>query len=209
MSTVGELKTDVRSWTARDDLTDAVFAVAFRTLEAELARKVRVRAMETRATLTATSETVPLPSDYVEMISLTRDNEQGAGLVFTTATRLRKSPYREETGAPLLVAIEGSNILVYPAATSGDTFDLDLTYFARFAALDATSDTDSNWLTINVYDLMLYGLLMHIARYFRDKPLEADNRNSFLEALESLTESDLWSRFAGEPLEALGPVLEH
>lgn len=208
MSTVGSLKTDVRSWTARDDLTDGVFAVAFRTLEAELARKVRVRAMETRDTLTATSSTVALPSDYLEMISLTRDNEQGAALEFTTATRLRKHPYRTLTGAPILVAIEGSNILVYPAATASDTFDLLITYFARFTALDATDDVDSNWLTINVYDMMFYGLLKHIGAYLRDKVLEADNTAKFEEALASLVESDLWSRFAGEPLETLGPVLE-
>lgn len=206
MSTVGDLKTDVRAWTARDDLTDEVFAAALRALESELARKVRVRAMESSDTLTATAATVALPSDFLEAISITRDQENARAMRFTTATRIRAHPYRDLDGQPILVAIEGDNLVLYPTPTASGPVTINLIYFARFTALDATDNTDTNWLTANVHDLMFYGLMKHLGAYLRDKGLEAENTAKFEEALESLVESDVWSRFAGEPLEALGPV---
>lgn len=198
MTTFGALKADVRTWTNRDDLTDPVLASVLRLAEAEIARHVRVREQETRATLNATGATVALPADFLEAVSITRDNVSPTLKLVSTQV-IRATSIRSLTGPPALVAIEGSNLVLAPQATVSDPVDILLTYFARFAAL--VNDTDSNWLTINAFDLVFYAMMKHTGFFLRDETMKAEYGGMFREALDELRASDVWSRYSGEPVE--------
>lgn len=149
-TTYAELQTAIASWLARDDLTSNIpdFITLF---EAQAARKLRVRPMETTATLTPSSGTAALPTGYLGHRRLTWTGSPLAELMYVHPTYLRALYPTTPSGTPAHFTIEAGNILVRPTS---DT-NLELLYYAKTGALSSALQ----WLFNNHPDAYLYGSL--------------------------------------------------
>jgi hypothetical protein len=159
-STYSDLKTNMADWLARDDLTSNLdnFITLF---ESAINRKLfRVRQKETTATLTPSSGTVALPSDYLSAIRLTWTGSPRIDLDYVHPSYLQMIYPTSPTDVPRIYTIEGSNILVRPV---NDTA-LELLYNQKTAALSGSL----NWLYTNYPDVYLAGSLVEAYQYLKD-----------------------------------------
>lgn len=165
MTTHIQLKNDIDSWLARNDISGGSDVAQIVTMcEAELARTVRVVDQLTTSTLTASSRNTALPSDYLSMRSVTLDVTDGRTLEYMTSDVIRESNIWDASGNPRAYTIEGSNLVLAPAPSSSLT--VDIVYWKRYAALSADSDT--NWILTNHYDLYLFCALKNASTLLQD-----------------------------------------
>jgi hypothetical protein len=160
ISTYAELQTAVGDWLARSDLTSNIpdFITLF---EAEACRKLRVRPAETTATLTPSSGSASLPSDFLGVRRLTWDGSVAIDLSYVTPSELQSRYPDAADGVPAVYTIEGGTIRIRPI----DDEDLILVYRAKTAAVSGTL----NWLFTNHPDAYLFGALCEAYMFDKDE----------------------------------------
>jgi hypothetical protein len=156
--TYANLKSDVAAWMRRSDLT-AVIPSLVALAEQEIFRThvypLRVREMETEATLTITSSAATVPSNYVEAKSLRLTDTD-------TSLLLYRIPERWTSDSDGFFTVVGSEIRVPSSVTS----NAKLVYMAQPAALSADSDTSS--VLDTYYGLYLSATLKYASTYTKD-----------------------------------------
>jgi hypothetical protein len=166
IATYSDLQTSVANWLKRSDLTSII--PDFITLaEARIARDLRLRRQVTNTALStvAGTQTVTLPSDFLEMenITLTNTTPPAALSVVTPEIMDRKFPSGYANGQPVVYTIVGDAIQLGPTPDAVYTVSLD--YYQRFAAL---STTPINWLLTNHPGVYLFGALAEGAPYLME-----------------------------------------
>jgi hypothetical protein len=166
IATYSDLQTSVANWLKRSDLTSII--PDFITLaEARISRDLRLRRQVTNTTLStvAGTQTVTLPSDFLEMenITLTNTTPPAALSVVTPEILDRKFPSGYANGQPVVYTIVGDAIQFGPTPDAVYTVSLD--YYQRFAAL---STTPTNWLLTNHPGVYLFGALAEGAPYLME-----------------------------------------
>jgi hypothetical protein len=171
LATYSDLQTSIAGWLNRSDLT-AVIPDFVTLAEGKIARDLRIRKQVVNTTLTtvAGTQTVSLPSDFLELenISLTSTSPPGALSVVTPEIMDRKYPAGYGTGQPVVYALVADTIQFGPTPDAAYTVSLD--YYQRFAAL---SVTPTNWLLTNYPSIYLFGALAEAASYLMDEPRAA------------------------------------
>jgi len=168
IATYSDLQTSVANWLKRSDLTSII--PDFITLaEARIARDLRLRRQVTNTALStvAGTQTVTLPSDFLEMenITLTNTTPPAALSVVTPEIMDRKFPANYANGQPVVYTIVGDAIQLGPTPDAVYTVSLD--YYQRFAAL---STTPTNWLLTNHPGVYLFAALAEASGYvFNDE----------------------------------------
>lgn len=149
-TTYNELLTSIATWLARDDLTANIpdFVTLF---EAEAARRLGVRPMELTTTLTPSSGSVALPTDFLGVRRLTWTGSTRVDLTYQHPTYIQSMYPTTPQGTPLDYTIEGGNILIRPT----DATALELVYHATNAAVSSSL----NWLFTSHPDVYLFGSL--------------------------------------------------
>jgi hypothetical protein len=160
LASYSDLQSAIASWLARDDLTANI--PDFITLaEAGFARRLfRVRQQETLATLTPSSGTVALPSDYLSARRLTWTGSPRIELEYVHPSILQATYPTTPSDIPRIYTIEGGNILIRPV----DDTVLELLYDAKNSALSA----QLNWLYQNFPDVYLHASLVEAFLFLRD-----------------------------------------
>jgi len=158
-TTYADLQTDIASWLARDDLTDNIpdFITLF---EAVAARKMKVRLQQVRVTLTPSSGSVALPSDYLSWIRLTWTGSLRRDLQYAHPSYIQEHYPDNPSANPNYFTIEGSTITVAPS----DDTALDFLYNQKTAAVS----TALNWIWTNHPDLYLAGAMFEAAKFTKD-----------------------------------------
>lgn len=160
-STKAELRTSIKAWSKRTELTDAQIDDFIVLFEADVARRLRVRAMENRdSAFTISSELTALPTGYRAMRSIFLDASPANPLRLISPETALDSYDRASTGQPVAYYIEGSNFVAVPAPDGSYTGVM--TYYK---ALDALTDSVTNWLFTNHPDCYLFGALAHTAPF--------------------------------------------
>ncbi len=200
--TLATLKTDVATWMARTDLTDAQIELAVRLCEAKFTygygdtlKPLRVRAMETAATLSIASDTVALPTDYLGMRSIYIDYTPKVSPKYVEASVLRETWPDNASGMPVNYTIEGENIVFGPAPD--DTYSAPIIYYKKFDAL--SDDADTNWALQNRPDIYLYGVMAEL-EVMLDGPNFDKWFGQFAAAVAATNAQDKADRFAGSAL---------
>jgi len=165
LATYTDLLAAVASWADRTDLTSVIpdFVTA---AESRINRDLRVRRMVTNTTLTTTSgtQTLALPTDYLEAENLTLSGTSppGALSVITPELMDRKYPANYQTGQPVVYTTVGSNLILGP--TPDGAYALSLDYYQRLGL--ASSST--NW--VMTYNPMVYlaGSMCELGMYLGD-----------------------------------------
>lgn len=149
-SSYTDLQNAIASWLARDDL--AAYIPDFITLfEAYAARRLKVRPMETTATLTPSSGSVALPTDYLGWIRATVNGDVQIDMEYVHPSYLKKLYPSTISDTPRFFTIEGGAI----KTASSDTNTIDFLYYAKNTSVSSSL----NWLFNNHPDAYLFGSL--------------------------------------------------
>lgn len=156
--TFADLKTDIAAWMRRSDLTTVIpsfVSLAEQEIYRIHANPLRVREMETEATLTITNSVATVPTDYLEAKSLKLDDVSESLLLF-------KVPEQWTSKSIGFFTVIGSEIRVPSSVTS----DAKLVYTAQPAAL--VGDADTNAVLDAFYGCYLSAALKYASTYIKD-----------------------------------------
>lgn len=182
LATYADLQTSIGNYLHRADLTSQI--PDFITLaEAKLNSRLRLRAMEQRAT-GSVAATVAVPTRFAEVISLTVTN---GGNTYPVSY-LPTSKLQGESSDTFYYSIIGDNFYFEPVG-SGITYVLH--YFQKFAALS----TGVNWLLTNAPGVYLYASLLEAAPYIGNDQRLATWGKLLEDAIDHLEREDRNARY--------------
>ena len=181
--TYAELKTNIANFLNRSDLTSQLDFFIDAT-EAEFNRRLRVKDMIKRATATADSQYLSLPTDWLEAINVQLDGNNFTPLMQQSIESLdiyRKS-VDNVSNQPVYYALVDNTIELAP--TPDTSYTLQLTYYGT---IDALSDSNtSNFISNSYPDAYLYGALKHASIYLMEDDRVALFTQQFEKALEEM-----------------------
>jgi hypothetical protein len=157
------LKQAVENWLERDDLTNRIpefIALA----EDRIAQDLRVQAMETTGDLTISSQTIAVPTGFLEVRRLYLESDTDKPLDFMSPSVFWARNAVNESRKPEIFTLEGTNFVFAPSPET--TYTGKLLYYKRFDALSANADT--NWILTNARGLLLYGALLEAYTFLED-----------------------------------------
>jgi len=184
LGTYSELQAAIIAWAMRSGDTDFAAQVPdFVVLcEARLNRILRVREMETTATLTLASDgTASLPADYLAFRDVTALGYSPARSLDAVSPDYAVDEHPFDGEAPQHFSITGSTLRTHPKGSG----TVRLRYFQAIPALAANA---TNWLLSKSPGVYLYGSLLEAAPYMFD-----DSRMQVWSAMFDKAVSDLVS----------------
>jgi len=181
--TYAELKTNIANFLNRSDLTGQLDFFIDAT-EAEFNRRLRVKDMIKRATATADSQYLSLPTNWLEAINVQIDSNEFTPLFQQSIESL--DVYRKSINnignQPVYYALVDNTIELAP--TPDTSYTLQLTYYGT---IDALSDSNTtNFISIGYPDAYLYGALKHASIYLMEDDRVALFTQQFEKALEEM-----------------------
>lgn len=196
LDTYAELQSAVADFLDRQDLT-AVIPTFISLAEADINRKLRDWRMETRTTLSASSQYTALPTNWLETIRLqVTGGTSEIQLASQGALAEMRAAINDQTGKPTHYAFTGGQLELFP--TPDQAYDLDLVYVAKVPAL--SNAATSNWLLTTAPDVYLYGALMQSAPYLKDDARTAIWAGLYAEAIGGLNATSERARYSGANL---------
>jgi|TARA_A200000113_G_C8751179_1_gene317926 hypothetical protein len=179
--TYDDLKTQIADFLNRSDLTSKLDFFIDAT-EGELNRRLRTKDMVVRATATADSQYLSLPTDWLEAINIEITSGDFTPLLQQSIESL--DVYRKAndntSGQPVFFSIVDKTLELAP--TPDTSYTLQLTYYASIAALSSTNTT--NFVSTGHPDVYLYGCLKHASIYL----MEDERVNMFSQLFEKALE---------------------
>lgn len=164
------LRLRIKDLLNRSDLTDDVANTFIDQAVQRIQRQLRSPMNEKLGTFIINQEypEFGLPSEFLELISLTYFNDQGeiaSVLERVPITTLEdKKRVSDVTGVPKFYARKHLDILLYPVPSTGS---MEIYYYAEFPDIDEVNP--ENVLTEVAPDLVIYGALSFAADYFIDE----------------------------------------
>ena len=188
-----DLQNGVINWLDRSDLSSRV--PEFITLaEDTLNKRLRIRAMENRATATINSEYSSLPTGFLEMRNFQLNTSPKQTLRFVTPEYIDTFWAGSTTGKPVVYTFIGGEIQVAPSPDGSYTAEMD--YYKKW---DIATDT-TNWLLTNAPSAYLYGSLLQAEPFLKnDKRIPVWERR-FETSLADIEMADKRERWSGNSL---------
>lgn len=184
----GTLKTRIEALIGR-----APADVCYELTTADINQEMRLRVMEATTTI-AEAETISLPSDFLELVSVYRDVDPRTTLRVTTPQNLHKG--HQTSGTPGQYAIEDGLIRFSPAPSASE--NVVIRYYAKLADLSADSDTND---VLDKYpSIYVYGVLAHHAALIRDNEAAATWYAAYEKAKKQARNDDRAYRYGGDTL---------
>jgi len=181
--TYAELKTAIANYLNRSDLTSDIDTF-IDNVEAELNRRLRTKDMIKRATATADSQYLTVPTDWIEAINVEITSNDFSPLFQQSIESLdvyRKSN-NNSTGQPVYFAMVDDSIELAP--TPDAEYTLQLTYYAKISAL--SDSNTSNFVSVSHPDVYLYGALKHASIFLMEDERIPMFTQQFEKALEEM-----------------------
>lgn len=164
LGTYADLLASIADWLKRDELTNAI--PDFVTLaESEIYRRLRVREMETALSATIASGTIPVPSDYTDLMHVYLNTDPICTLERKPVSwLLSEYPTRSADARPAFIAREASTFIFGPFPDSD--YAVKGIYYKRLAALSSSL----NSIFTNNPGVYLFGSLLQAEPYSRNDP---------------------------------------
>lgn len=181
LDTYANLKTSITDWTHRGDLADFVDDFIDLT-EARLSRDLLVSQQEARATTTASTEYLALPSDCLSIRNIQINTSPVRELIYVTPAEMDRL---DDNGSTVTrYTIVGDEIQLN--ATSSDS--LEIAYYAKVPPLSDSNTT--NWLLTSYPDVYLYGCIAEAFKYASDDQGAAKYNGLYLESVQNIIRMD-------------------
>lgn len=194
LATYSELQAAVANWLARPgDPTLTPFIPDFiRLAEARIARNLRIRAMEQRATTEIESAFVALPERFLEMRHLQLHTSPVTRLELVSPEQMDALGVGSRVGRPRWYCILGPEIRLAPAPDG--PYTAEMTYWGQLAPLSVAQP--SNWLLENAPDVYLYAALLEATAFIghdERAPLWLAAYDRAVAALQASEDRGTWS----------------
>ena len=196
ISDYASLKTAIADYLARDDLTEQI-EYFIQNTENKLYRSLNLRNEETALSVSVSSGTGTVPSDFKKLKFAYVNEAPVTVLDWVPVDKLyRDYPTRSGAETPCVISREGSNFVFGPYPKD---FTLSGYYYAK---KDPLETTDNSWYVDNAPDALIYGALMEAALFSKD--LEAFNfwKPFFDEAVQTIKTEENEAEVSGGPLAA-------
>ena len=196
ISTYAQLQSTVADWLNREDMS-AIIPSFITLAEADINRKLRDWRMETRSTLSASSQYTQLPNDWLETIRLqVTGGTSELELASQGALADMRRRINDQTGRPTHYALTGGQLELFP--TPDQAYTLSIVYFAKVPTLSVSVTT--NWLLSAAPDVYLYGALTQSAPYLKDDARTEVWASLYMAAIGGLNEASERARYSGANL---------
>ena len=174
------LQTAIADYLARDDLTS--FLPNFvQNVENKLRRALNLRNEETALSISVSSGTGTVPSDFKALKFAYVDQAPVQVLDWTPLDDLyRRHSVRSGAEIPRLISREGADFVFGPFPKD---FTLKGIYYAK---QDPLRTTDPSWYVTNAPELLLYGALLESAPFIHDDVRLQTWRTLFNEAMDTV-----------------------
>jgi len=181
--TYSELKTAIANYLNRSDLTSDIDTF-IDNVEAELNRRLRTKDMIKRATATADSQYLSVPTDWIEAINVEITSNDFSPLFQQSIESLDvyRKANNNSTGQPVYFAMVDDSIELAP--TPDVEYTLQLTYYAKISAL--SDSNTSNFVSVSHPDVYLYGALKHASIFLMEDDRIPMFTQQFEKALEEM-----------------------
>lgn len=183
LTNYSDLGTAIASWTKRSDLTATNYSDFTTLFEAYANRKLRTLNQETSTTLTPSSGSVSLPSDYLQWRRVTWTGSTRVDLEYMHPSILQAYYPTSPSATPQNFTIEGNTLKVRPIDATGLEFD----YWQKIPTLVTGS---TNWLMTNWPDCYLAGVLTEAYKFTKDPDNMALWMASRDQLIEDVNKSD-------------------
>ncbi len=200
LSNYADLQTAIITYAFRVGDTDfAAMCPTFIALcESRVNKTLRIRQMETSATVTMTNGVGTLPADYLQYREVLANGPHAYPLKVTDPnTGQGDYPLSDY---PAYFAVIGNTIKTFPAST----VDLTLNYFEKIPALSDADDT--NWLLEKAPEVYLYGSLMEAAPFMMDDGRISTWAQFYEGAMVLLRQEDEMAKYARASSRVRGPT---
>ena len=214
MSTLGQLKTSVDAWLARDDVavTGSDFPQILQIAESDIARDFRFAIQEATTTLNFTGRSVDLPDDFLEARNPFIDDNVRK-IEYKTPQAIREAASWQSGRQGAFYTLEGNNaspllssatfqMTITGPGSASSPVDIDINYWARFPAL--VNDPDTNWILVNHFDIYLYATLRAACEYIQEDVLEDRYASKYANVVERQNRLENRKRYTAAPKQAYG-----
>jgi len=181
------LKSNVESALGRSDVPDYVYSF----MMADINRDLRILEMQASTTLSATSETVTLPNDFMAVESLYVDATPR--LAMQPITDQSMAIRHDSSGKPYYYSVINSSLNLMPAPDG--TYSLKLRYYTKLA--DFSGATDTNDVITAHPSLFMYSALRHAAVWKQDIELAGSYDKVYSATLDGILKADRKNRNSG------------
>lgn len=200
-----DLKTSLNNWSTRSeadvsDRHDEFIAIAedmiFYGDESLMLEPLRIRAMESTASLTISSQETSLPTGFLSARSFYLNTSKKEGMAYFPPDRFWSSiaASGSSTGQPSIYTIEGDNLVVAPAPDS--TYTGKLLATVKLTGLSSSNTT--NWLITNSPMTYLSACMLALSEYVRDINEVAYWSRKLAGRINALNRQDVKSRVGND-----------
>lgn len=198
ISTYAELQTAVNTWLHRADLAsivpDFIALAEVRIFNGGMTEPVRISAMQNQDTGTISSQSIALPSGYLETLRLScTTGGQSYPLEYLSPSEF--SAYENQAGNPQYYTVINNQIKTAPNGGLAYTHD----YYKKF---DPLATTSTNALLTNAPNVYLYGALIEAAPYLGNDARIATWQQMFAEAVNGVNKAEQ-KRFQGTAMRVM------
>ena len=165
ISTRGALTTAVQDFLQRSDITTAMVDYWVEAFEARCNRELRCPEMEAVVSSDLDAEWSALPDDYLQIRALETD---GKVMDYKTPEQFQELVAASAVPSPAVFTIADMQLRVLPAPSASSTLPVEMLYYSRLPALDASGL--SNWLLASHPDLYLFGTLAEANMFLQNEP---------------------------------------
>lgn len=193
LANYSDLKTAIATWSARTDLTsqlDDFIDMA----ESEFNRTLRTEQMiaETTLTLSSTSPSVALPTDFLEVDNISF-NTSPREINFVTKKALQDQYASQSAGRPRVYSLRASSTsagaqrMIFGPSPDG-AYTLTLSYYQKIPALSTSNTT--NWLMTKEPEAYLFCSLNKALSYIQDIERRTEIKAGWMEIKAQLDSED-------------------
>lgn len=187
IGTYAELQSAVTSAMGRSDIPDYVYSLATR----ELANRLRLRDMETTATvaIVAGTATIALPSGFAMLRAAYLDTDPR--MVLDVVSPWFSDAVHDATGRPQTIAVTGDTLTLNP--TPDAAYDVVLRYVGELA--EFVEPTDTNDVLTRFPALYLYAALKHACLWGQDFEMAAIHAQAMENEARRVEKADKLARY--------------
>lgn len=180
-----DLKATIADYLARTDLT-SVIPTFISLAETRMGRDVRIMEMLTQTTLSITSASANMPSDFLALREIHFDTDPVTPLVYQTPEQFYANGLQNNAGDSVYFSFIDNTIKFAPVGTPAT---VSVLYYAQPTALSDSNLT--NVFTSNCMDALLYGSLAEGSAYLMDDANVQKWAALYDRALQSIYQNNL------------------
>lgn len=202
-TTRAELITCLANWINRDDLTTTEIPQAIALAERRFQREIRIPEREISTTLTATAETLALPSDLWKMQDIFLNTDPRTVLEPMPLHDLRNKYGAQTTGKPQNYAIRGESLVFGPSPDT--SYSVMIAYTQTIPALSTSQTT--NVLLTDHPDVYIYGSLAELYLLTADESRAQLYDAKCGQRIEDINRSSRERKMGGPPTRIRSPYV--